>query len=77
VQADRQRLLGVIEAAFGDFKTFNHSVQNALVTRGRASGAERAWFARPRPPRDNDALTMSSLSEALPPPGSAVGLVRV
>ena len=77
VQADRQRLLGVIEAAFGDFKTFNLSVQNALITRGRTSGADRAWFARPEPPKDNDALTMPSLCEALPLQGSVVGLVRV
>ena len=33
LQMDRQRLLAVIEAAFGDFKQFNRLVRAAFTTR--------------------------------------------
>ena len=42
---DRHRLLGIIEAGFGGFSRFNSLVRDALLQRGRTSGADRAWGA--------------------------------
>ena len=43
VEEDRERLLGIIEAGFGDYGAFNSLVRVALLERSRESICRRAW----------------------------------
>ena len=45
---DREKLLAVIEAAFGDFKEFNRSVRAVFATRVRPRGASSPRSTAPR-----------------------------
>lgn len=44
LEEDRERLLGVVEAGFGDYDAFNKLVREALVDRARSSQSKRAWL---------------------------------